>query len=406
MEESGGKKAGRYIAAAVCAVLVLVLAAAAAAYQMGRSAGPAGGGDIGQETAKAAALRHAEVSEDALARYEIAREERGGAPVYEVKFTADSTAYEYEVSAADGSIVKFSRTREDDAPAPAEQDGRPDAAGTDIGEAKAWEIAYGHAGVTAEEASASPVRRDYESGTLVYELEFFSGGYEYDYEISAADGSVVKFEKEQDAAAASAQTPVQNAPEPAQAPAAPAAPSGGGSAPQGGGDGAGTDIGEAKAREIALAHAGVAADSVGGYKWELDRDGGALVYELEFSSGGYDYDYEISAADGSVLKFEKEATYAVQAGQTAAANDVTAYISEARAWEIACGHACLAVDAVTHCGVELGHHGGGHHGGHGRHHGAGCCIYEIDFKSGGYEYEYKIDAVTGEILSFQQEADD
>ena len=34
------------------------------------------------------------------------------------------------------------------------------------------------------------------------------------------------------------------------------------------------------------------------------------------------------------------------------------------------------------------------------------CAYEIDFKSGGYEYEYKIDAVTGEILEFEQGVDD
>lgn len=403
MEENGRKKTGRYVAAAVC--VVLALAAVAAAYRMGRGAGPAGGGDVGQEAAKSAALRHAEVSESALSRYEIAREERDGAPVYEVKFTADGTDYEYEVSAADGSIVKFTRGPED--AAPAEPAGPPDAGSTDIGEARAWEIAYGHAGVAAEEASASPAKRDYEGGALVYELEFFSGGYEYDYEISAADGSVVKFEKEPEAGAAPAQTPAGNAAVPAEAPAVPAASSGGGSAPQGGAAAGGTDIGEARAREIALAHAGVAADSVSGYKWELDRDGGAPVYELEFFSGGYEYDYEISAADGSVLKFEKEAADTYAAAQTgqAASDAVSAYIGEARAREIAYGHACLTADAVTHCGVELDHHDG-HHGGHGQHHRAGCCVYEVDFKSGGYEYEYEIDAVTGEILAFQQEADD
>ena len=140
------------------------------------------------------------------------------------------------------------------------------------------------------------------------------------------------------------------------------------------------------------------ADSVTGYRWELDYEDGVQVYELEFFSGGYEYDYEISAADGSVVKFKKEVdgTRPVQSSGNAA----PAYIGEARAKEIAFGHAGLAADAVVRCAVELDHHDG-----HAGNHGAGCCEYEIDFKSGGYEYEYTVDAVTGEILEFKQELD-
>ena len=73
---------------------------------------------------------------------------------------------------------------------------------------------------------------------------------------------------------------------------------------------------------------------------------------------------------------------------------------EARAKEIAFGHAGLSAAAVVRCAVELDHHDG-----HAGNHGSGCCEYEIDFKSGGYEYEYTVDAVTGEILEFKQELD-
>ena len=142
------------------------------------------------------------------------------------------------------------------------------------------------------------------------------------------------------------------------------------------------------------------ADSVAGYQWERDYDNGILVYELEFFSGGYEYDYEINAADGSVVKFEKEADGVTAAAQGASAA-APAYIGEARAKEIAFGHAGLAADAAARCAVELDHRDS-----QAGHHGAGCCEYEIGFTSGGYEYEYTVDAVTGEILEFEQELDD
>lgn len=393
MSEESRKSGRRYGIIAVCAVLAP--AVICGAYWMGRFAGS--GADIGEKAAKLAALDHAQVSESGLSRYEIARDDSDGVPVYEVKFTADGVAYDYEINAADGSIVKFSREARETAPPPVQDAPAPESG--DIGETRAWEIAYGHAGVAAADAAPSPAKLDYDDGRLVYELEFFSGGYEYDYEISAADGGVVKFEKEPDVRTAPVQTPAGTS---AQAPAGdssgtPAKP------PAASGTG---DIGEAKAKEIALAHADVTADGVTGYRWELDDDEGVRVYELEFFSGGYEYDYEIRAADGAVLKSEKERDDRAAAGQTSAAQTPSAdtpptYIGEARAREIAYAHAGVAASAVGHCEMELDHHDG-----HGNHHGAGCCEYEVDFRSGGYEYEYKIDAVTGEILEFEQDLED
>lgn len=387
MPEENGKSGKRYGIIAACGVLALALIAGA--YWMGRSAGA--GKDVGEETAKLAALGHAQVSESGLSRYEIARDDSGGVPVYEVKFAADGVAYDYEISAADGSVVKFSREAEEAAPppvqaAPAPEDG-------DIGEARAWEIAFGHAGVAAEEVSASPAKQDYDNGALVYELEFFAGGYEYEYEISAADGGVVKFEKEPGVQTAPVQTPAGNdagnsTGTPAKTPSAV--------------DRTG-DIGEERAWAAAYAHAGVAAADVTASPAKVDYENGIRVYELEFFSGGYEYDYEINAADGSVIKFERErddraAAVQAPAAQPSSADMPPAYIGEVRAREIAYAHAGVAASAVGHCAVELDHHDG-----HGGHHGTGCCEYEVDFRSGGYEYEYKIDAVTGEILEFEQD---
>lgn len=39
---------------------------------------------------------------------------------------------------------------------------------------------------------------DHEHGTDVYEIEFKANGYEYDYEIEAISGKIIKSEKEYD----------------------------------------------------------------------------------------------------------------------------------------------------------------------------------------------------------------
>ena len=303
MAEGNTKNRRQYGVIAACAVLAL--AVIAGAYQMGRHADPAGG-NIGRDDAKAAALDHAGLAEGDLSHYEIALDESGGAPVYEVKFEADGCSYSYAVSADDGSIVGFRRETADAAPPAENRDaGTPAPADGDIGEAGAKESALNHAGVTADSITGYKWEKDYDGGVPVYELEFLSGGYEYDYEINAADGTVIKFEKE--------------------------AVSGG--VPSQGGQGiSGGDIGEARAREIALDHAGVTADSITGYKWEKDYDDGVPVYELEFFSGGYEYDYEINAADGTVVKFEKEPTaYAISCTAQAGAG----YIGKTGARKIA-----------------------------------------------------------------------
>ena len=73
------------------------------------------------------------------------------------------------------------------------------------------------------------------------------------------------------------------------------------SAPSGG-----ADIGYAKAKSIALNHAGVSENQAYDMEIELDDEDGTLVYEVEFQSGNVEYSYEINAASGAILKHETE----------------------------------------------------------------------------------------------------
>lgn len=60
------------------------------------------------------------------------------------------------------------------------------------------------------------------------------------------------------------------------------------------------------AKKTVLAHAGLNESDVKFYKAELDRERNGLVYEVEFNAGNFEYDYEVSAENGKVLKAEKE----------------------------------------------------------------------------------------------------
>lgn len=103
-------------------------------------------------------------------------------------------------------------------------------------------------------------------------------------------------------------------------------------------------LGRKKQKEIAFAHAGVAASDVGFSKAELDFDDGRIVYEVDFSSGTVEYEYEVDALSGAVLKNEQD-----QEGGWNATSVPTgqADISTDQAKSIALSHA--GIDGANSC---------------------------------------------------------
>lgn len=61
-----------------------------------------------------------------------------------------------------------------------------------------------------------------------------------------------------------------------------------------------------EARDIALRHAGLSANDVRGLRVEFDYDDGRPEYDVDFRSGGYEYDYEIHAETGDIITWDKE----------------------------------------------------------------------------------------------------
>ena len=62
---------------------------------------------------------------------------------------------------------------------------------SDIGAEKAKQIALEHAGLSASKVSFIKTEADYDDGRKVYDIEFYSGNKEYDYEILASNGTIV-----------------------------------------------------------------------------------------------------------------------------------------------------------------------------------------------------------------------
>ena len=147
-----------------------------------------------------------------------------------------------------------------------------------IGEAKAKEIALSHAGLNTAQVTFLRAVLDYDDGRAEYDVEFWSGSKEYDYEIDAATGDILSYDND-----------VENF-----------------SIPQQQGTATGSYIGEDAAKAAALQRAGLTEDQVRWEKCELDEDDGRFSYELEFSSGQHEYECEVEAFTGEILNFEQD----------------------------------------------------------------------------------------------------
>ena len=243
-----------------------------------------------------------------------------------------------------------------------------------IGQDKALEVALSEAGVAAENASYTKVKLDRDDGYWVYEVEFYADGLEYDFAINSTDGKIIKKEidgRKVDAVVSQRQS---SAGQPSQS--------------QSTQQSARTDgITLEKAKEIALRAAGVSSADAQFTKGKLETDDGRMFYEVDFYAGGYEYDYKI-AMDGRVLEAEKEKRK--EHNSTTASDNL---IGVDKAKQIALSHSSAPADGVYFEKAKL-------------EMDDGCIYYEIEFRYGAEEYEYDIDAVTGEILSFDRDTDD
>ena len=245
-------------------------------------------------------------------------------------------------------------------------------------EEAALAIALEHAGVTLDQLSWYEICLDFDDGIWVYEVEFVVGNTEYEYEINAITGEIIKFETELDDDPHGAPPVTER---PTQQPGS-------------------NFLSEDEIRAIVFNHAGVNANDVREFEIELDDEHGIWVYEVEFKAGNIEYDYVVNAVTGEIIKSETE----VDDDPTAAPGTPrptaqptqqpgSEFLSEDEIRASVFNHAGVNANDVREFEIELDDEDG-------------IWVYEVDFKAGNIEYDYVVNAVTGAIIRVETEIDD
>lgn len=142
-----------------------------------------------------------------------------------------------------------------------------------------------------------------------------------------------------------------------------------------------------EAREIALSHAGVEASQVQRIRVHEDHEQGRAVYEVEFNSGNEEYDYEIDKESGHITKYDHDTKYRRGYGAAApAAAPSMITLEDARQQALA------RVPGADEGNIRIRPD---------RDHGR--LTYEGKILYKGVEYEFEIDAATGEFTDWSEE---
>lgn len=244
-----------------------------------------------------------------------------------------------------------------------------------IGIDAAQTAALKKANIEVENADISSTTIDEVAGVTCYKVEFTSDDYTYAYSINAENGEVLEANcRDKNAAPADSTQPDTTASGATTTPAQ-TTPSTNTNTSTGAVD-------EAKAQEIALAHAGVKAADATITKSKLDYDDGRQVYELEWYANGAKYDYEIAVATGEIVNSGYEAKTVVGTGNSATVSEATAKQT-----------ALARVSGATEKDIyewKLDYDDG-------RPEYEGKIIY------GGTEYEFTIDATSGTVTEWDAE---
>ena len=173
-------------------------------------------------------------------------------------------------------------------------------------------------------------------------------------------------------------------------------------------------IGIDAAKAVALEAAGVAEDDAVFSTAGLDKRNGMDYYAVDFTAGGRSYEYDIDAVTGVVIDSSSgggtaetpaagdddgtasapaAASPSPSAGQTTGGQAAATAVTEEQARETALSHAGLTADQVTFVRSKLDRDDG-------------RLMYDVEFYTSDYkEYDYEIDAATGEILSYDYDAE-
>ena len=155
-----------------------------------------------------------------------------------------------------------------------------------------------------------------------------------------------------------------------------------------------------QAQEIALKHAKLTSDQASFIKTDTELENGIEVYNIEFSYENKEYDYKINSANGEIVEYDsdiedyditqQQATKENKSVTPNNQNSNNSKITVEKAKEISLKHANLKDNQVVFDKTEMDYDNG-------------VQVYDIEFHYNNIEYNYEIDANTGNILSYSQD---
>ncbi len=281
-----------------------------------------------------------------------------------------------------------------------------------IGIEAAKEAAVKSAGIAEDQADFSTAGLDNRNGTFFYQVNFTADGTEYEYAIDAVTGVVIEesmgvggetaanstelsgeeagtedpgdaAEQNGETAAAEASGAVANGVQDSGAGQNPASAQSSGSG-QNGASASGM-IGEEKAKELALSHAGLTEEQARSVRVKRDYDDGRSIYEVKFYGEGTDeYDYEIDAITGQILAFDSDlhdngATVSEESRSPVSEDEVRAAVLE-------------RVPGATEENLFIR-----------LERDDGRLEYEGELIYDNMEYEFKVDAYSGTVIEWEAE---
>ncbi|MBM6804573.1 PepSY domain-containing protein [Mediterraneibacter glycyrrhizinilyticus] len=165
-----------------------------------------------------------------------------------------------------------------------------------------------------------------------------------------------------------------------------------GTADQTGSNSGTQDIGEDAALQAALEAAGISEADASRVRVSMDRDDGRVVYDVRFDVDQTEYDYEVLASDGQIVSsdVERRDDDGYDDDDRSRGSNADVAVSREEAIDIALAKVSGATENDIR--IELDHDDG-------RYKYEGDIIYER------VEYDFEIDANSGDILEWSEERD-
>lgn len=264
------------------------------------------GSYISEDSAKTTAYNHANVNEKDVASIQLTKDKENGKDVYSIEFYTKDKKYDYDIDRSTGEILKnesenltsamnnekntdskknntsttvnttsnsnnkttASNTPSNNTNKSSSSNKTP--ASSSITKEKAKSIAFAHAKVSESNVKGLKIENDWEHGQEAYSVSFYTGNYEYEYDIAKSNGTILKADKDYEKNNNSSNS--------------------------------NSMISKDKAMYIALAKVSGATSS--NIYIELEKDDGRYTYEGEINFNNKEYEFEIDAYTGNILKWE------------------------------------------------------------------------------------------------------